>query len=142
MATPDEDGSKSPLTSATPYIEEKLVGDEQTNELYLFLTSTVVRKRKQQRLNVPLDFNNNLTKETLVDSGAFVSADVQNVLDTIKQKAAKNVFKINNSRNFQMQIAIGQLEKSLATVTLKFDIGDNTFAEYFVIMEKLTGPII
>ena len=45
-----------PLTITTPLIDEGLVRDEQTNEVYLPLTSTVVLKRKQEILHVPLDF--------------------------------------------------------------------------------------
>ena len=44
--------------------------------------------------------------------------------------------------NFQIQLTNGQLEKPLATATLKFGIGSNMFAEHFVVMKKLTGPII
>ena len=55
------------LTTATPLIEEGLVRDEQTNEIYLPLTSTVVLKRKQEMLDVPLYFENNLTVDPLVD---------------------------------------------------------------------------
>ena len=44
--------------------------------------------------------------------------------------------------NFQIQVANGQLEKPLSTATLKFEIGDNSFAEHFVVMKKMTGPII
>ena len=47
------------LTTATPLIEEGLVWDEQTNEVYLPLTSTVVLKRKQEMLYVPLHFEKN-----------------------------------------------------------------------------------
>ena len=43
--------------------------DEQTDEVYLPLTSTVVLKRKEEMLYVPLDFANNLTVDALVDSG-------------------------------------------------------------------------
>ena len=50
------DTTTPPLTTATPLIGEGLVGDEQTNEIYLPLTSTVVLKRKQEMLYVPLDF--------------------------------------------------------------------------------------
>ena len=63
-----------PLTTATPLIEEGLVRDEKTNEVYLPLTTTVVLKRKQEMLYVPLDFENILTVDALVDSGALVSA--------------------------------------------------------------------
>ena len=58
--------------------------DEQTNELYLPLTSTVVLKRKQDLLYVPLDFENNLTVDTLVDSRPYVSEIARNDLDTIE----------------------------------------------------------
>ena len=74
VTTLDGDTTTPPLTTATPLIEEGLVRDEQTNEIYLPLTSTVFLKRNQEMLYVPLDFENNLTVDALVDSGAFVSA--------------------------------------------------------------------
>ena len=140
--TPSRDITTSPLTTATPLIEEGLVRDEQTNEVYLPLTSTVILKRKQEMLYVPLDFENNLTVDALVDSWAFVSAIAQNDLETINQKSPNNILKIDDPPNFQIEVANGQLEKPLSTATLKFEIGDNSFAEHFVVMKKLTGPII
>ena len=71
MTTLNGDTTTSLLTTATPLIEEGLVRDEQTNEVYLPLTSTVVLKRKQEMLYVLLDFENNLTVDALMDSGAF-----------------------------------------------------------------------
>ena len=114
--------------------------DEQTNEVYLPRTSTKVLKRKQEGLYVPLNFENNLPIDALVDSGAFVSAIAQSDLNTIKEKAPNNILKIDEPRNFQIQVANGQLEKPLATATHKFEIRDNTFAEHFVVMKKLTEP--
>ena len=111
VTTPNGDTTTAPLTTATPLIEEGLVRDEQTTEIYLPLTSTVVLKRKQEMLYVPLDFKNNLTIDALVDSGAFLSAIAQDDLGTIKQKAPKNILKIDNPPNFQIQVANGQLEK-------------------------------
>ena len=142
VTNPNGDTTASPLTAATPLIEEGLVRDEQTNEIYLPLTSTVVLKRKQGMLYVPLDFENNLTVDALVDSGPFVSATAQDDLETIKQKAPNNILKIDDPPNFQKQVANGQLEKPLATVTLTFEIGDNSFAEHSFVIKKLTGPII
>ena len=142
VTTPSGDITTSPLTAATPLIEEGLVRDEQTNEIYLPLTSRVVLKRKQEMLYVPLDFENNHTVDALVDSGAFVSAIAQDDLETIKQKAPNNILKIDDPPNFQIQVANGQLEKPLSTATLKFEIGDNSFTEHFVVMKKITGPII
>ena len=69
--------------------------DEQTNEVYLPLNSTVVLKRKQEMLFVPLDFENNLTKDALVDLAAFVSAIAQNDFDTKKEKAPNNILKVD-----------------------------------------------
>ena len=131
-----------PLTTVTPLIEEGLVRDEQTNEVYLPVTSTVVLKRKQKILYVPLDFENNLTVDALMDSGAFFSAIAQDDLESIKQKAPNNILKIDDPPNFQIQVANGQLEKPLSTAALKFETGDNSFAEHFAVMKKLTGPII
>ena len=119
-----------------------MVRDEQTIEVYLPLTSAVVLKRKQEMLYVPLDFENNVTVDGLVDLGAFVSANVQHDMDTIKQKAPKNGLKIDFPPDFEIQVTNGQLEKPLATATLEFEIGDNTLAEHFVVMKKLTGPIV
>ena len=76
---------------------------------------------------MPLDFDNNLTVDALVDSGAYVSADAQNDLDTIKQKAPNNILKSDDTPNFQLQVANGQLEKPIATTTLEFEIGNNIF---------------
>ena len=83
------DTTTPPLTTATPRVEEGLVRDEQTNEIYLPLTSTVVLKRKQELLYVPLDFENNLTIDALVDSGAFVRAIAHDDLYTIIQKTGR-----------------------------------------------------
>ena len=102
------------LTTAIPLIEEGLVRDEQTNEIYLPLTSTVVLKRKQEMLYVPLDFENNITVDALVDSRGIVTAIAQDDLETIKQKAPNNFLKIDDQPNFQIQVANGKLEKPLS----------------------------
>ena len=142
VTTLNGDTTTPPLTTATPLIEEGLVQDEQTNEVYLPFTSTVVLKRKQERLYVPLDFENILRVDALVDSRAYVSATAQDDLDIVKQKAPKKILKIDDPPNFQIQVANGQLEKPIATTTLNFEIGDNIFAENFAVKKKLTGPII
>ena len=142
MITFNGDKTTPLLTTATPLIEEALVRDEQTNEVYLSLTSTVILKRKHEMLYVPLGFENNLTVYALVDSGAFVSAIDQDDLDTMKQEAPNNILKIDEPPVFQIQVANGQLEKPLSTVTLKSENEDKTVVEQFVVMKKVTGPII
>ena len=131
-----------PLTTATPLNGEGLVREEQSNEVYLSLTSSVVLERKQEMLYVPVDFEKNLTVDAPVDSRTSVSAIAQNNLDTIKEKAPNKNLKIDDPSNFQIQVANGQFEKPLATATLKFKSGYNSFAEHFVVMKKVTGPKI
>ena len=107
VTTPNGDTTTPLLTTATPLIEKGLVRDEQTNEVYLPLTSTVVLKRKQEMLYVPLDFENNLAVDAMVDSGAFVSAIAHDDLEIIKQKAPNNNLKIDDPPNFQIQVGNG-----------------------------------
>ena len=143
MTTYDNgDDNISPPVITNSQIEERLMRDDITNELYMPLSSTIVLKRKKEMLYVPLDFGNGLTIDALVDSGAYVSAIAQTDLDRIKQQAPSNILKIDDPANFQIQVANGQLEKPTATTTLKFDIGDHISAEHFVVMKNLTGLII
>ena len=123
-------------------IEERLVRDDITNELYITLSFTIVLKRKKETLYVPLNFKNGLTIDTLVDSGAYVSAIAQKELDRIKQQSPSNILKTDDPPNIQIQVANGQLEKPTATTTPKFDFGVHSFAENFVMMKNLTGLII
>ena len=116
--------------------------DEQTNEFFLPLTSRVVWKQKQEMLSMPLDFKNKLTVDALVDSEGFVGAIAQNDLDSIKQKATNAILKINDPPIFQIQVANSHWEKPFSKATVNFGLGDNTFAEHFVVMKKLTGPRI
>ena len=83
MTTLDRENSKSPLTATTPLIEERLEKGEHTDGLYLPKTSTLLLKRKQDMLYLPLEFKNNQSINSLVDSRAYVNANAQNELDTI-----------------------------------------------------------
>ena len=136
------DDISSPPKITDSQTEEQLVRDDITNELYKPLSSTIVLKRKKEMLYVPQDFENGSTIDALVDSGAYVSAIAQNKLNRIKQQAPSNILKFDDPPSFQIQLANGQLEKPTATTTLKFDIGDHIFAENFVVVKNLTGPII
>ena len=132
----------SPPKITNSQIEEQLVKGDITNELYMPLSSTIVLKQKKEMLYVLLDFENSLTIDALVDSRAYVSAIAQTELHRIKQQPPGKILKIDDPHNFQIQVANGQLEKPISTATFKFDIGDNTFAEHFVLMKNLTGPIV
>ena len=135
------DDNISPPEITTSQIQEQLVRDDITNELYMPLSSTIVLKRQKEMLYVPLDFENGLIIDALVDSGAYVSAIAQKEVDKIQQQAPSNMLKVDDPPNFQIQVANGQLGKPTATATLKFDIGDHIFAEHFLVIKNLTGPI-
>ena len=74
-----------PLTTTITLIEEGLVRDEQTNDIYLPSHSTVVLEQKQEMVYVPLDFENNLMVDALVDSAELVGAIAPDDLDIIKE---------------------------------------------------------
>ena len=95
------DDNISPPQITTSQIQEQLVRDENTNELYMPLSSTIVLKRKKEMLYVPLDFDNGLTIDALVDSGAYVSAIAQKECDRIQQQAPSNILKIDEPPNFK-----------------------------------------
>ena len=143
MTTHDKrDDNIHPPKKTTSQIEERLVRDDITNELYMPLSSTIVLKRKKEILCVSLDFENGLTIDALVDSGAYVSSIAQKVMDRIKQQAPSNILRIDELPNFQIQIENGKLEKPIASTTLKFDDGDHIFAEHLVVVKNLTGTFI
>ena len=91
MTCDNGDDNISPPVVTISQIEERLVRDETTNELYMPLSSTIVLKRKKELLYVPLDFENGLTIDAIVVSGAYVSAIAQNELDRIKQQSPSNI---------------------------------------------------
>ena len=89
------------MTKTAPQIEEKLVRNENMNELHLPFSSTMVLKRKKEMLYIPLDFKNNLMIDVLVDSGAHASAIADNQLDRIKQQAPPTPLKLMTLQIFK-----------------------------------------
>ena len=80
--------------------------------------------------------------DALVVSRPCASAISHIELDRIKQKASTKIFDVSDPPFFQIEIADGQLQNTLATTTLQFDFRDNTFPERFVVIKMLTGPLI
>ena len=68
------DDNISPPENTISQIQEQLMRNDITNELYMPFSSTIVLKRKKEMLYVPLDFENGLTIDAFVDWGAYVSA--------------------------------------------------------------------
>ena len=107
MTFDNGDDNISPPVITISQIEERLVRDETTNELYMPLSSTIVLKRKKEMLYDPLHFENGSTIDALVDSGAYVSAIPQKELDRIKQQSPSNILKTDDPPDLQSQVANG-----------------------------------
>ena len=88
-----------------------------------------------------MDFGE-LTLDGLVDTGALSSAIPEADLRKIRLLAPQSIVKEGPAPNFQIMVANGQLETLKSTVELKFEVGDIEFHEIFIVMEKLTSPLI
>ena len=105
------DDNISPPKITTSQTQEQFVRNDINNELYMPLSSTIVLKRKKEMLYVPLDFEDGLTIDAFVDSGAYVTAIAQKELDRIKQQSLSIILKVDDPPNFQLRVANSQLEK-------------------------------
>ena len=108
---------------------------------YVPLTTNLGLKYKRRMLYFPMDFGE-LTLDGLVDTGALSSAIPEADLRKIRLLAPQSIVKEGPAPNFQIMVANGQLETPKSTVELKFEVGDIEFLEKFIVMEKLTSPLI
>ena len=88
-----------------------------------------------------MDFGE-LILDGLVDTEALSSAIPEADLRTIRLLAPQSIIKEGPAPNFQIMVAIDQLKTPKSTVELKFEVGDINFHEKFLVMEKLTSPLI
>ena len=113
-----------------------------TGELdYVPLTTNLGLKYKRRMLSFPMDFGE-LTLDGLVDTGALSFAIPDADLRKIRLLAPQSIIKEGPAPNLQVMVANGQLETPKSTVELKFEVGDIEFHEIFIVMEKLTSPLI
>ena len=63
-------------------------------------------------------------------------------LRKIRLLAPQSIVKEGPAPNIQIMVANEQLEIPKSTVELKFEVGDIKFHEIFIVMEKLTSPLI
>ena len=105
------------------------------------LTNNLALKYKRRMLFFPMDFAE-LTLDGLVDTGASSSAIPEADLRKIRLLAPQSIVKEGPAPNFQIMVANVQLETPKSTVELKFEVSDIEFHEIFIVMEKLTSPLI
>ena len=108
---------------------------------YVPLTTNLGLKYKRRMLQFPMDFGE-LTLDGLVDTGALSSAIPESDLRKIRLLAPQSIVKEGPAPNCQIMVANEQLETPKSTVELKFEVGDIEFHEIFIVMEKLTSPLI
>ena len=136
--------SFGPQVSLTSAVEARFVNTLVTRNGepdYVPLTTNLGLKYKRRMLYFPMDFGE-LTLDGLVDTGALSSAIPEADLRKIRLLAPQSIVKEGPAPNFQIMVANGQLETPKSTVELKFEVGDIEFHEIFIVMEKLTSPLI
>ena len=92
-------------------------------------------------LYFPMDFGE-LTLDGLIDTGAHSSAIPEADLRKIRLLAPQSIVKEGPAPSFQIMVANGDLETPKSTVESKFEVGDIEFHDIFIVMEKLSSPII
>ena len=108
---------------------------------YVPLSTNLGPKFKRRMLYFPMDFGE-LTLDGLIDTGAHSSAIPEADLRKRRLLAPQSIVKEGPAPSFQILVANGDLETPKSTVELKFEVGDIEFHENFIVMEKLSSPII
>ena len=115
--------------------------EKQGEPSYVPLSTNLSLKFKRRMLYSPMDFGE-LTLDGLIDTGAHSSPIPEADLRKIRLLAPQSIVKEGPAPSFQTMVANGDLETSKSTVELKFEVGDIEFHEIFIVMEKLSCPII
>ena len=134
-----ETQAASGLLDETAFIH--VLVNKEGEPAYIPLSTNLGLKYKKRMLYSPMDFGE-LTIDGLIDTGALSSAIPEADLRKIRLLAPQSIVKEGPAPTFQIMVANGQLETPKSTVELKFEVGDIEFHEIFIVMEKLTGPII
>ena len=92
-------------------------------------------------LYIPMDFGE-LILDDLIDTAALSSAIPEADLRKIHLLAPQSIRKEGSAPSFQIMAANGNLETPKSTVELKFEVGHIQFHETFIVMAKLSSPII
>ena len=88
-----------------------------------------------------MDFGE-LNLDGLIDTGDHSNAIPEADLGKIRLLAPQSRVKEGPAPSFQRMVAYGDLETPKSTVELKFEVGDIELHEIFIVMEKLSSPII
>ena len=112
-----------------------------SNQKYVPLSTNLWLKQKRRMLYFPMDFGE-LTIDGLVDTGALSSAIPESDLKKIRLLTPKSIIEEAGPPNFHIIVANGGVEQPIGQVLLQFEVGDLEFQERFIVMKKLTNPLI
>ena len=129
--TPPQD---EPQSYPTAQIAEYLTRDPVTNEQCIPIFSAVTLKKKKKLLFAPMDFQD-LTLDALIESGALINCISETDYNKIFQMSPKDIVK-------ELEPPPFNLETPTKTIILQFKIGDWNFKETFIVVTRLTGPIL
>ena len=96
---------------------------------------------KRRMLYFPMDIGE-LTLDGPIDNGAHSSAISEADLRKTRLLAPQSIIKEGPAPSFQIMIGNGDFETPMSTVELKLQVGDIEFHEIFIVIEKLSSPII
>ena len=105
------------------------------------LSTNLPLKNKRKMLYFRMDFGE-LNIDGLIDTGALSGAIPEADLRKIRLLAPHTILNEGPPPEFQIRVANGQLKTPIATVELRFEVGDITFREKFIVMTNLTSPLI
>ena len=112
-----------------------------SNQKYMPLSTNLWLKQKRRMLYFPMDFGE-LTIDGLIDTGALSSAIPESDLKKIRLLTPKSIIEEAGPPNFHIIVANGGIEQPIGQVLLQFEVGDLEFRERFIVMKKLTNPLI
>ena len=129
----------SSLLDETAFLH--LLVEKEREPSYVPLSTNLGLKFKRRMLYFPMDFGE-LTLDGLIDTGAHSSAIPEADLRKIRLLAPQSIVTEGPAPSFQLMVANGDIETPKSTFELKFEVGDIEVHEIFIVMEKLSSPII
>ena len=118
-----------------------LLVEKEGEPLFVPFSTNLWFKYKRRMLYFQMDFEE-LTLYGLMDTGVHTIAIPESDLRKIRLLAPQSLVKEGPAPSFQVLVANGHLKTPKSTVELKLEVGDIEFHEIFIVMEKLSSPII
>ena len=137
----EQDDHEGPHSLLDEWASLHILVKKEGEPSYIPLSTNLGLNFKRRMLYFSMDFGE-LTLDGLIDTGANSSAIPEADLRKIRLLVPKSIVKEGPAPSFQIMVANGDLETPKSTVELKFEVGDIEFHKNFIVMEKLSSPIL